>query len=263
MLQPFLQILDRSTATRRGRFHFKETSFHDAETPLFNTDWLSRCWDTNDQHCWLSSDAETPPFSTLDFPPDTITPPFKHSSIASTAESPPFPTFEFLLLLKIHYQQPFIIFSDAETPLFSTFSSHSQNTTVHHFLTILHRRNNSVQQLFRLSLSVVETPLQQLFTISWCWNTIAQHCWLFPRCWNTIVQHFFFPLPKHYSPPFPIIHHWRNNFVQQLFRLSPSVAETPLTATLHHFLPDVETPPFNTFDFLPMLKHHSSAVLHL
>jgi hypothetical protein len=54
------------------------------------------------------------------------------------------------LLLKHHCQQLFIIFPDAETPLFNTFySSYSQNTTVRHFLTILHRRNNTVQQLFR------------------------------------------------------------------------------------------------------------------
>jgi hypothetical protein len=52
MLQSFLQIPDRSTATRRGRFHFRETSFHDAETPLFSTVNFH--------------DAETPLFSTVD-----------------------------------------------------------------------------------------------------------------------------------------------------------------------------------------------------
>jgi hypothetical protein len=45
-----------------------------------------------------------------------------------------------------------------------------------------------------------------------------------------------------------------------LFRLSPSDAETPLSATLHHFFHDAETPLFSMFDFFPMLKHYCSAL---
>jgi hypothetical protein len=42
-----------------------------------------------------------------------------------------------------------------------------------------------------------------------------------------------------------------------------SVAETPLSATLHHFFHDAETPLFSTFDCssFTMLKHHCSARL--
>jgi hypothetical protein len=59
------------------------------------------------------------------------------------------------------------------------------------------------------------------------------------------------------------------------FACSFSVAETPLSATLHHFFHDVEAPLFSTFDFFfheaetplfsmfnffPMLKHHYSTL---
>jgi hypothetical protein len=76
-------------------------------------------------------------------------------------------------LLKHHCQQLFIIFPDAETPLFNTFDflpmlKHHCSTlfvlpiaktlspTIPHFL---HRRNNTVQQLFRPIFLVAETPL--------------------------------------------------------------------------------------------------------
>jgi hypothetical protein len=44
-----------------------------------------------------------------------------------------------------------------------------------------------------------------------------------------------------------------------------SVAETPLSATLHHFFHDAETPLFSTFDCssLTMLKHYCSTRLTL
>jgi hypothetical protein len=35
-----------------------------------------------------------------------------------------------------------------------------------------------------------------------------------------------------------------------------------LSATLHHFFYDAETPLFSMIDFFPMLKHHRSALFH-
>jgi hypothetical protein len=76
-----------------------------------------------------------------------------HYFFFSDAKTPLFSTVDFF-------------FPDAETPLFNTFySSHSQNTTVHHFLTILHQRNNTVQQLFLLSFSLLKHHCQQPFII--------------------------------------------------------------------------------------------------
>jgi hypothetical protein len=86
-------------------------------------------------------------------------------------------------------------------------SSHSQNTPVRHFIIIFHRRNNSVQQLFRLFPSVAETPLSVTF---------------------------------HFLP----------------------VAETPLPAILHHFFSMLKHH-VPQIDFLQTLEHHCSAVLHL
>jgi hypothetical protein len=78
------------------------------------------------------------------------------------------------LLLKHHYQQPFIIFpdvetplynnfslfSDVETPLFSTFySSHSKNTPVRHCLTIFINETIPSSNCFAFFFSVAETPL--------------------------------------------------------------------------------------------------------
>jgi hypothetical protein len=131
-----------------------------------------------------------------------------------------------LLLLKHHYQQLFtIFFPDAETPLFNTFySSHSQNTTVHHFLTILHRRNNTVQQLFRLFFSVAETPLSATF---------------FDAETPLFSTFDFFPMLKHHCST-----HFYDFF--PMLKQHTTVAETPL---------------FDTFDFFPMLKHHRSTLL--
>jgi hypothetical protein len=62
------------------------------------------------------------------------------------------------MLLKLHYQQLFIIFPDAETPLFSTFhSSHSQNTPVRHFLTIFIAETTSSSTCFTFLPSIAET----------------------------------------------------------------------------------------------------------
>jgi hypothetical protein len=166
MLQLFLQIPDRSTATRRGRSHFKETSLHDAETPLFSTvhfhDAETPLFSTDDLHA-----AETPLVDPLDL---LLRPNNHHSPLSTflccrntTVRNPPFfsitetpnshylfhfltnettPSnncFAFPLPMLQHHCSALLTFSpDAETPLFNTFSSHSQNTTVRHFLTILH-----------------------------------------------------------------------------------------------------------------------------
>jgi hypothetical protein len=79
MLHLFLQIPDRSTATRRGRFHFKETSLHNAETPFFSTvnfhDAETLLFSTDDLH-----DAKTP----LVNPLDLLLRPNNHHSPLST-----------------------------------------------------------------------------------------------------------------------------------------------------------------------------------
>jgi hypothetical protein len=124
MLQLFLQIHDRSTATRRGRSYVRETSFHDVETLLCST---------VDFH-----DAETPLCSTGDFLPNAETPLFSAFHLfpfpkqLRPAPVSPLPllflkhhyqqlfTFPFPLL-KHHYQQPFTTFPDAETLLFNIF----------------------------------------------------------------------------------------------------------------------------------------------
>jgi hypothetical protein len=96
------------------------------------------------------------------------------------------------LFITIHF------FPDAKTPLFSTsFSSHSQNTTVHHFLTILHRRNNSVQQLFRLFPSVAETPLPATFLF---FPLLKHRCQqpfiIFPDAETPLFSTFYSSTPK-------------------------------------------------------------------
>jgi hypothetical protein len=134
------------------------------------------------------SDAETPLFSTVDFFPDAETPLFNTfflptpKTLQSTISSPSFidettPSnncFAFSFpLLKHHCQQPFIIFSDAETPLFTTLSTFSPMLKHHcstlltfsdaetppintfDFLPILKHHSSAVlhlQQLFRSSL---------------------------------------------------------------------------------------------------------------
>jgi hypothetical protein len=83
--------------------------FPDAETPLFNTfDFLPML----KHHCSTLFILPTP--KTLQSP---ISSP---SFIDETTPSNNCFAFSFLLL-KHHSQQPFIIFPDAETPLFSTF----------------------------------------------------------------------------------------------------------------------------------------------
>jgi hypothetical protein len=155
MLQLFLQIPDRSTATSRGRSYVREMSFHDAETLLCST---------ADFH-----DVETPLCSTGDFLPDAETPlfsAFHFFPFPKQLRPAPVSPFSLLLLkhhyqqlfifpfplLKHRYQQPFTIFPDAETPLFNIFHffplpKHSSPPFSHYF----HYRNNSVQHLFRLS----------------------------------------------------------------------------------------------------------------
>jgi hypothetical protein len=101
-----LQDPDQSTTTRRGQFYFKETSFHDAETPLRST---------ADFH-----DAETPLFgifpmlkhhcSALFISSHSQNTPVRHFITIFIDETTPSSNcFTFsLLLLKHHYQQLFI-----------------------------------------------------------------------------------------------------------------------------------------------------------
>jgi hypothetical protein len=125
MLQSFLQIPDRSTATRRGRFHFRETSFHDAETPLFSTvnfhDAETPLFSTVDLHA-----AETPLVSPLDLllRPNTTVPTFDFSSVAETPLSAIRP-FSPLLKHQTH-----------------TFFPHHGSTT---FLPLLHHPSSTKQ----------------------------------------------------------------------------------------------------------------------
>jgi hypothetical protein len=108
-----LQIPDQSTATRRGRFHFRETSLHDAETPLFSTvnfhDAETPLFSTDDLHA-----AETP----LVDPLDLLLRPNNHHSPLST----------FLCCRNTTVRNP-PFFSITETP-----NSHY----LFHFLIILH-----------------------------------------------------------------------------------------------------------------------------
>jgi hypothetical protein len=75
--------------------------------------------------------------------------------------------FIFFPLLKHRCQQPFIIFPDAETPLFNTFSSsHSQNTPVHHFLTIFIDETSPSNNCFAFPLLMLKHHCSALFTFS-------------------------------------------------------------------------------------------------
>jgi hypothetical protein len=103
--------------------------------------------------------------------------------------------------------------------------------------------------LFRLSPSDAETPL--LSTVDF-----------FPDAETPLFSTFFFPTTKTLhstisSPSFIDETTPSNN----CFAFSFSVAETPLSATLHHFFHDAETPLFSMFDFSSMLKHYCSSLL--
>jgi hypothetical protein len=91
------------------KHHYNNFSlFPDAETPLFNTFYSSHSQNTPVRHFLTIFINETIPSSNC----------FAFS----------------FLLLKHHYQQPFIIFPDAETPLFNTFSFETPlSATLHHF----------------------------------------------------------------------------------------------------------------------------------
>jgi hypothetical protein len=142
-----------------------------------------------------------------------------------------------LLLLKHHYptfspftfflvaetpQQPFIIFPDAETPLFSTF----------HFL-LKQSVHIFIAETTFIIFPDAETP--QPFII-------------FPDAETPLFNTFhFFPLPKHSSPPFSHIFIAETTPSSTCFDFLPSVAETPLSTTFH---------------FLPVAETHSPATLH-
>jgi hypothetical protein len=156
--------------------------FHDAGTPLCSTDYFS---DTETPLCSTVhfSDAETPLKNTGDCFPNAETPlidTFHFFPVTETFHSPHhshsrnnsvqhlFRFFPSLCCNTIRnnfsplpkHQQPFISPPVAETPIVSNFSSVSPDAetplfSIFHplpiiFLTHHHRRNNSVQQLFRL-----------------------------------------------------------------------------------------------------------------
>jgi hypothetical protein len=125
----------------------------------------------------------------------------------------------------------------AETPITSNLSSvfpmlkHHRSTffiSAHprHFLTVFIAETTPSSTCFDVPLSVAETPYQQPFI-------------------------FFLTL-----------HHRRNNSVQQLFRLF-LLLKHHLPATLHHSFTMLKHHRSAPFDFLPILKHQLSAVLHL
>jgi hypothetical protein len=155
-----------------------------------------------------------------------------HFLLFSVAETPLSTTFP---VAETPLPATFIIFPDAETPLFSNFHffplpKHSSPPFSHHF----HCRNNSVQHLFRLSPSVAETPLSTTFPVAETPLPATFHH--FSDAETPLFNNFyFFPLPKHSVRHFPHHFHRRNNSVQQLFRLSPFVAETPSPTTFHYF----------------------------
>jgi hypothetical protein len=117
-----LQDPDQSTG-EADFFCFKETSFHEAETPLCSTanfhDAETSLCSTTDFH-----DAETPLMNTGDFLPDAETPLFNTFRFFPFPKQPHLaPVLPFSLLsLKHHYQQLFI----AETPLPATFHHFSR-----------------------------------------------------------------------------------------------------------------------------------------
>jgi hypothetical protein len=109
----------------------------------------------------ISPIAETPLHNNF-FPPSlfkTLLPLSSHFLIDETTPSNNCFAFSFLLL-KHHCQQLFTIFPIAETPFTTTFRllpiAKTLQSTILHFL---HRRNNTVQQLFRPIFPVAETPL--------------------------------------------------------------------------------------------------------
>jgi hypothetical protein len=120
-------------------------------------------------------------------------------------------------------------FSNAETPLFSTFSSLPRTLLVHHFLTLHHLRNNSVQQLFRL-FSLLKHHCQQPF-IFFSITMLKHHCsarlTFFHDAETPLFSMFdFFPMLKHYRSALfdflPILKHQSSAVLhlQQLFRPS-------------------------------------------
>jgi hypothetical protein len=135
MLQLFLQIPDRSTATRRGRSHFKKMSLHDAETPLFSTVHFH--------------DAETPLFSTDDLHA-TETPLVDPLDLLLRPNNHHFPFFTFLCCRNTTVRNPFF-FSITETP-----NSHY----LFHFLT---NETTPSSNCFSFSLSMLQHHCSTLF----------------------------------------------------------------------------------------------------
>jgi hypothetical protein len=65
-----------------------------------------------------------------------------------------------------HHCSTLFVSPNAETPLFNTFySSHSQNTPVFHFLTILIDETTPSSNCFAFPLLLLKHHCQQLFTI--------------------------------------------------------------------------------------------------
>jgi hypothetical protein len=188
-------------------------------------------------------DTETPPCSTVHF---------------SDVETPPKNTGH--------------CFPDTETPLFGTFHFFPVTEASHH-PHHSHSRNNSVQHLFRffpflccntirsnLSISpVAETPIVSNFSpVS---PMLKHHC-----------SAFFIPFPSSFSPS--IIDETipsSNCFASLLLKHHlPATLHHSSTLLKHHFPAIVHHSSMMLkhhrsapSDFLPILKHQLSAVLHL
>jgi hypothetical protein len=174
-----------------------------------------------------------------------------------------------------HHCSALLILHAAETPLFSTLLTRHPSPTEttpssNCFAPFLKHQTSSFFS------PDAETPLSSNSHVSFfpMLKHHCQHCSFFPMLKHHCSALFILPTPKTLQSTISSPFHRRNNSVQQLFRLFPSVAETPLQQLFiffpmlkHHcsalssFFPDAETPLFSTFDFLPMLKHHCSALL--
>jgi hypothetical protein len=196
-----------------------------------------------------TSDAETPPFNTLNFPPD--------------AETPPFNTFDFSLLPKHHCQQ--------SVPFPSLLKHHYHQT--HTFSPIMF---NNLLPLFPISSpSFIDetTPSNNCFAFSFL--LLKHHCQqlfiIFPDAETPLFNTFdFLPMLKHhcstlFAPPIAKTLQFANS--SHFLQHRPTIVSPFLFLLLKHhcqqlfiIFPDAETPLFSTFDFLPMLKHHCSTL---
>jgi hypothetical protein len=134
------------------------------------------------------------------------------------------------LLLKHHCQQPFIIFPDAETPLFNTFwlfllQKHYNPPFPHS----LHRRNNTVQQLFHLLL---KHHCQQFFIIFPDAETPLFSTFYFPKTLQSAISSLFIDETTPSSNCFAFSFSLLKHHYQQLSSILFPDAETSLFNTV-------------------------------